>query len=103
MTVSSDLALIESRIADAVERLKLAYFVIDAGWYAQQGRNWYNSAGDWEVSDYLFPQGLDAAQAASGSGRCWPSTPSTRPTRRGMTTMTPMPADATRCSTWPAR
>ena len=49
-----------AKIAKAIRGHGFHYSVIDAGWYAQQGRNWFNSAGDWEVSDYLFPQGLDA-------------------------------------------
>lgn len=52
-----------AKIAKAIRGHGFRYFVIDAGWYAQQGRNWYNSAGDWEVSDHLFPEGLDAALA----------------------------------------
>lgn len=34
------------------------YFVIDCGWYKQEGVPWDISMGDYEVSGKLFPQGL---------------------------------------------
>lgn len=47
------------RIADAVERLKLAYFVIDAGWYAEIPGRWAQHTGNWQVSPFLFSRGLE--------------------------------------------
>lgn len=49
------------KISAAIAGHGFRYFVIDAGWYATEGRNWSNSAGDWEISRHLFPDGLDAA------------------------------------------
>ncbi|MBO4901830.1 MAG: alpha-galactosidase [Lachnospiraceae bacterium] len=34
------------------------YFVIDAGWYADDGGNWQDNMGDWRVSPKLFPNGM---------------------------------------------
>ena len=88
MTVSSDLALIESRIADAVDR----FMALDADdtiegpcltisrEVARQAL--ISSEGGKRLRALLALHAFDAT---------------------GMTTMTPMPADATRCSTWPAR
>lgn len=36
------------------------YFVIDAGWYKEEGRNWEQSMGDYIPSPVLYPQGLGA-------------------------------------------
>ena len=43
-----------------VKSLNLRYFVIDAGWYADNGGNWEATQGDWEVSSEHFPEGLKA-------------------------------------------
>ena len=37
------------------------YFVIDAGWYADQGGNWERGHGDWIPNTTLFPGGMRAA------------------------------------------
>lgn len=34
------------------------YFVIDAGWYADPVKGWGANPGDWELSEQLFPEGL---------------------------------------------
>ena len=34
------------------------YFVIDAGWYANETGGWQDNMGDWHVSKELFPNGL---------------------------------------------
>lgn len=47
-------------LADQIKDLGLAYFMIDAGWYAQEPGKWEAHAGSWEVSPFLFPKGLDA-------------------------------------------
>lgn len=52
----------EENIRAAAEKLRglgLAYFVIDAGWYAETPGNWSRCAGSWNVSPFLFPNGLD--------------------------------------------
>lgn len=48
----------------ACQKLKgtgIKYFVIDSGWYAEEGKPWYLSMGDWRVSPKLFPHGLEEA------------------------------------------
>lgn len=39
-------------------------FVIDCGWYAQDGRSWEMNMGDWRVNADQFPRGLGAAAQA---------------------------------------
>ncbi|MCR4908689.1 MAG: alpha-galactosidase [Lachnospiraceae bacterium] len=51
----------EARIKKLLEVLKgkdIAYFVIDSGWYNQDGSDWEDRIGDYEVSKELFPEGL---------------------------------------------
>ncbi|MDR1280844.1 MAG: alpha-galactosidase [Opitutaceae bacterium] len=36
------------------------YFVIDAGWYAEAGRSWWNTVGEWQPVTSRFPRGLGA-------------------------------------------
>ncbi|MDU2239702.1 MAG: alpha-galactosidase [Paenibacillus sp.] len=50
-----------ANLHEIAERLKhkgIRYLVIDSGWYKQEGTNWFNSMGDWEVSLNDFPEGL---------------------------------------------
>lgn len=52
----------EENIRAAAEKLRglgLDYFVIDAGWYAETPGSWSRCAGSWNVSPFLFPNGLD--------------------------------------------
>ncbi len=54
-------------MVDLAERLSgrgVRYLVIDAGWYKKPGMPWDNCAGDWEVSNALFPEGLKATADA---------------------------------------
>lgn len=45
------------------------YFVIDCGWYKEEGIPWDISMGDYEVSEYLFPEGLEkTTEAIRNSG-----------------------------------
>jgi alpha-galactosidase len=46
-------------ILEAVQGKGFDYFVIDCGWYKEQGIPWYNSMGDYKVSKELFPEGLE--------------------------------------------
>ncbi len=48
------------RIARQLEGLPIEYFIIDAGWYAVQGKGWEGNMGDWVISPELFPAGLEA-------------------------------------------
>lgn len=52
----------EENILKAVEVLKgrgITYFVIDCGWYKEDGRDWGNSMGDWKLCEALFPNGFE--------------------------------------------
>jgi alpha-galactosidase len=55
-------------IARCLKDRGVTYLIIDAGWYKKPGISWDNSAGDWDVSAELFPDGLkgtaDAIRAA---------------------------------------
>lgn len=46
-------------ILDAIKDKGFSYFVIDCGWYRQQGVPWDVAMGDYRVSKELFPEGLD--------------------------------------------
>lgn len=46
-------------ILDAIRGKGFSYFVIDCGWYKADGVPWDISMGDYEVSDSLFPEGLE--------------------------------------------
>lgn len=47
------------KILDCIKDKGFQYFVIDAGWYKEEGVSWDESMGDYEVSKVLFPQGLE--------------------------------------------
>lgn len=51
-------------ILDAVQGRGFSYFVIDCGWYKEEGIPWDVGMGDYNVSDVLFPQGLGQTVAA---------------------------------------
>ena len=36
------------------------YFVVDCGWFVEEGKHWGNGMGDYIPSDRLFPEGLGA-------------------------------------------
>lgn len=46
-------------IVDCIKNKGFRYFVIDCGWYKEEGVPWDISMGDYEVSKELFPEGLD--------------------------------------------
>lgn len=46
-------------ILEAVKDKGFSYFVIDCGWYKQEGIPWDVAMGDYQVSKELFPDGLD--------------------------------------------
>ena len=47
------------KAADALKGRGLTYFVIDCGWYKEDGRDWGNSMGDWKLCEALFPDGFE--------------------------------------------
>jgi len=47
----------------ALKGKAIQYYVIDAGWYANQ-HGWERSHGDWQVSSSQFPNGLETVIAA---------------------------------------
>lgn len=46
-------------ILDAIKDKGFSYFVIDCGWFKQEGVPWDIAMGDYRVSKELFPEGLD--------------------------------------------
>lgn len=46
------------KILQVIDGNDFAYFVIDAGWYANENGGWQDNMGDWRVSKKLFPNGL---------------------------------------------
>lgn len=46
-------------ILEAIKDRGFSYFVIDCGWYKQEGIPWDVAMGDYLVSKELFPKGLD--------------------------------------------
>ena len=46
-------------ILKAIQGKGFSYFVIDCGWYKRDGIPWDVSMGDYDVSDSLFPHGLE--------------------------------------------
>ncbi len=47
-----------SSIVDAIKGKGFEYFVIDCGWFKEEGVPWDISMGDYNVSPALFPEGL---------------------------------------------
>jgi len=48
-----------SAIVDTIRDKGFTYFVIDCGWYREDGIPWDIAMGDYNVSETLFPEGLD--------------------------------------------
>ena len=46
-------------ILSAIRGRGFSYFVIDCGWYKQEGIPWDKGMGDYEVSPILFPDGME--------------------------------------------
>ncbi len=46
------------KILEAIRGRGFSYFVIDCGWYRQEGIPWDVAMGDYQVSKELFPEGL---------------------------------------------
>ena len=47
-------------ILEAIRGHGLEYFVVDCGWFVEEGKHWANGMGDYIPSDKLFPKGLGA-------------------------------------------
>lgn len=47
-----------SQIVDAIKDHDIKYFVIDCGWYVEEGRSWGDGMGDYVPSPKLFPKGI---------------------------------------------
>lgn len=48
-----------SEILSVIKDKGISYFVIDCGWYKEEGIPWDISMGDYKVSEQLFPDGLE--------------------------------------------
>lgn len=48
-----------SEILSVIKNKGISYFVIDCGWYKEDGVPWDISMGDYNVSNQLFPNGLE--------------------------------------------
>ena len=46
------------KILNVIKGRGYEYFVIDAGWYADEICGWQDNMGDWQIADNLFPNGL---------------------------------------------
>ena len=46
------------KTAKKLEGSGVKYLVMDSGWYKEEGKNWWDTIGDWNVSKTLFPNGL---------------------------------------------
>lgn len=51
-------------ILDAIKGKGIDYFVVDSGWFREDGVHWSVSMGEYLPSDKLFPQGIDATVRA---------------------------------------
>lgn len=63
------------KIIDVIKDRDFDYFVIDAGWYADENGYWQNNMGDWVVNRSKFPHGLeyvvDAIHKANMKAGIW--------------------------------
>ena len=46
------------KIAVKLQNSGIRYLVIDSGWYKEEGKNWWDTIGDWNESRELFPKGI---------------------------------------------
>lgn len=51
-------------ILNAIQNKGFTYFVIDAGWYKEEGIPWDLDMGDYQVSKELFPEGMEKTTKA---------------------------------------
>jgi alpha-galactosidase len=58
-----------SNILNIIKDKGISYFVIDCGWYKEEGIPWDIAMGDYQVSKQLFPEGLEmTVQAIRNAG-----------------------------------
>ena len=64
-----------TKILEAIKGHQIDYFVIDCGWFLEEGKDWGNSMGDYIPSKKLFPNGLmeisDKIHAAGMKSGLW--------------------------------
>ena len=53
-----------SQLLPVLHGRDIDYFVIDSGWYAQEGKGWELNMGEWRVNERQFPEGLGGAARA---------------------------------------
>ena len=53
-----------SEILKVIKDKGISYFVIDCGWYKEEGIPWDIAMGDYQVSGELFPEGLEKTTEA---------------------------------------
>lgn len=53
-----------TNILDTIKEKGISYFVIDCGWYKEEGIPWDIAMGDYNVSAELFPEGLEKTTQA---------------------------------------
>lgn len=62
-------------LIDAAAKVGAEYFCIDAGWYAEEGEQWWGTVGAWQPSRSRFPGGirqvLDRVRAAGMVPGLW--------------------------------
>lgn len=46
------------KTAQKLQGSGVKYLVMDSGWYKEEGKFWWDTIGDWNVSKTLFPNGL---------------------------------------------
>lgn len=46
------------KTAEKLQGSGIRYLVMDSGWYKEEDKNWWDTIGDWKVSEKLFPEGL---------------------------------------------
>lgn len=59
-------------IVDAIKDKGFSYFVIDAGWYKQEGVPWDLAMGDYRTSPELFPEGMQKTVDVIKAGKMKP-------------------------------
>jgi len=64
-----------SSIVEAIKGKGIDYFVMDCGWFVEEGKHWGNGMGDYVPSQKLFPKGirytLDCIKAAGMKPGIW--------------------------------
>nr|BFE50594.1 hypothetical protein GCM10017745_40210 [Saccharothrix mutabilis subsp. capreolus] len=94
-------------LVDAAAEAGAEYFVIDAGWYADEAENWWDTVGAWEPSQTRFPEGSTRSWTTSGT-RAWCPACGWSPRWSGRAARSPTPCPRRRssaaraCGSWKA-